>query len=450
MHEKKELSSRNERTAVPDAVASAGAAESTPISRRRALGVAASVVGAAVVGGKAAEALAQQAAPAGATGPAGAASTVAPSVPLDASIVPGAASGPLSDRSPFETPALAPVGVTTGSSWTPLQSVVGTITPSDLHFQRHHNGIAVIDPARYELAIHGLVDRPLVFTLEELKRFPSVTRTWFVECSGNGRAAYHAPKREMTPQQVDGLTSNSEWTGVRVATLLKEAGIQRKASWLLAEGGDAARLSRSVPVEKMMDDAIIAYAQNGEAVRLANGYPARLLLPGFEGNMSIKWIRRLKAVDQPNMSRDETSKYTDPLPNGTARQFSFVMDVKSIITSPAYPGKLASPGWWPVTGLAWTGRGKITRVDVSTDGGQSWTEAELVSRVHRMAHVRFQHLWQWDGKPAKLMSRAIDETGAVQPTLELFKRVRGEGSDFHYNSIRSWLVESDGRVYFGG
>ena len=450
MRQKNGLSPGHERTAALESLPRADASERAPISRRHALGVAAGIMGAAVVGGKTAQALAQHSAPAGAAGPAVPASTVAPSVPLDASAVPGTASGPLSVRSPFETPVLAPVGVTTGSSWTPLQSVAGTITPSDLHFQRHHNGIAVIDPARYELAIHGLVDRPLVFTLEELKRFPSVTRTWFVECSGNGRAAYHAPKREMTPQQVDGLTSNSEWTGVRVTTLLKEAGIQRTASWVLAEGGDAARLSRSVPVEKMMDDAIIAYAQNGEAVRLANGYPARLLLPGYEGNMCIKWIRRLKAVDQPNMSRDETSKYTDPLPNGTARQFSFVMDVKSIITSPSYPGKLASPGWWPVTGLAWTGRGKITRVDVSTDGGQGWTEAELVSRVHRMAHVRFQHLWQWDGKPTTLMSRAVDETGAVQPTLELFKRVRGEGTDFHYNSIRSWLVEADGRVYFGG
>ena len=289
-----------------------------------------------------------------------------------------------------------------------------------------------------------------MLTLEELKRFPAVTHTYFVECSGNGRAAYRAPKREMTPQDVDGLTSNSEWTGVTVATLLKEVGIQRNASWVLAEGGDAARLSRSIPMAKMQDDAIIAYAQNGEAVRLPNGYPARLLLPGYEGNMSIKWIRRLEAIDQPNMSRDETSKYTDPLPNGTARQFSFVMDAKSIITSPAYPRKLTAPGWWPITGLAWTGRGKIARVDVSTDGGRSWTEAELVSPVLSMAHVRFQHMWQWDGKPAQLMSRAIDETGYVQPMLDVFRRVRGAGTDFHFNAIRSWLVEPDGRVYFGG
>ncbi|GAC1480719.1 MAG: sulfite dehydrogenase [Gemmatimonadaceae bacterium] len=424
----------------------------TAMSRRSALTVAAGVLGGVVMGGRTIDGLAQQTPPATApsTGSTPTVASVIPAAPLDASVVPGMASGPLSIRSPFETPALTPVGVTTGSSLTPLQTVLGAITPSDLHFQRHHNGIAVIDPARYELTIHGLVDRPTVLSLEDLKRFPSVTRTYFIECSGNGRSAYRAPKREMTPQDVDGLTSNSEWTGVTVAALWKEAGGQRGASWVLAEGGDAARLSRSIPLAKMLDDAIIAYAQNGEPVRMPNGYPARLLLPGYEGNMCIKWIRRLKAIDQPNMSRDETSKYTDPLPNGTARQFSFVMDAKSIITSPAYPSRLDGPGWWPVSGLAWTGRGRITRVDVSTDGGQHWTVAELVNPVLPMAHVRFRHMWKWDGKPAQLMSRAIDETGYVQPTLETFRRVRGVGTDFHFNAIRTWLVKEDGRVYFGG
>ena len=254
----------------------------------------------------------------------------------------------------------------------------------------------------------------------------------------------------MSPQDVDGLTSNSEWTGVQVSALLREAGVRSSATWVLAEGGDASRMSRSIPMAKMLDDAVIAYAQNGEALRMPNGYPARLLLPGFEGNMSIKWIRRLKAIDQPNMSKDETSKYTDPLPDGTARQFSFVMDAKSIITSPAYPRQLTSPGWWPITGLAWTGRGKITRVDVSTDAGKSWTEAELTSPVLAMAHVRFEHMWKWNGGAAHLMSRAIDETGYVQPMLELFRRVRGAGTDYHFNAIRGWLVQPDGRVYFGG
>ncbi|HWE44194.1 MAG TPA: sulfite dehydrogenase, partial [Gemmatimonadaceae bacterium] len=371
-------------------------------------------------------------------------------VPRDATRVPGLPSGPLGIRSPFETPTLAPTGVMTGASGTPLQDITGTITPSDLHFERHHNGIAVIDPARYELAVHGLVDRPLVFTLDDLKRFPSVSRICFIECAGNGRAAFRAPKREMTAQAVDGLTSNSEWTGVPVSTLLREAGVRPAATWVLAEGGDAAVLSRSIPMAKMLDDAMIAYAQNGEPLRMPNGFPARLLLPGYEGNMCIKWIRRLKAIDQPNMSRDETSKYTDPLPNGTARQFSFVMDAKSIITSPSYPAKLTGPGWWPVSGLAWTGRGKITRVDVSTDGGRSWSEAVLSSPVLPNAHVRFQHMWKWDGKPALLMSRAVDETGYVQPSRETFTKGRGPGTDFHFNSIRSWIVEADGGVFFGG
>ena len=415
------------------------------ITRRRAIGVAAGLVGGAVLSGEAIELLAQQGG-----GAAAAPAPPAPVAPADASVVPGLPSGATSIRSPFETPALTPVGVTTGSSLSPLQDFAGTITPSDLHFQRHHNGIAVIDPARYSLTIHGLVDRPLVFSLEELKRFPSVTRTHFIECSGNARAAYRTPKREMTPQDVDGLTSNSEWSGVLVSTLLEETGMKRGAKWALAEGGDAARLSRSIPVPKLLDDAIIAYAQNGEPLRMPNGYPARLLLPGYEGNMCIKWIRRLELIDQPNMSRDETSKYTDPLPNGTARQFSFVMDAKSIITSPAYPERLTAPGWWPVRGLAWSGRGKITRVDVSTDGGRSWTESELVGPVLPLAHTRFQHMWQWDGKATSIMSRAIDETGYVQPTLETFRAVRGAGTDFHFNAIRTWLVEQDGRVFFGG
>ncbi len=411
-----------------------------PIDRRRALGVAAGLMGGALLGDTA-ETLAQQ------VSSSTVASPPAPTAPADASTIPGLPSSPQGLRSPFENPTLAPVGVTTGSSNAPLQDLMGTITPSDLHFQRHHNGIAVIDPRRYTLTIHGMVERPLVLSLDDLKRFPSVTRTCFVECSGNGRSAYRTPKPTMTPQDVDGLTSNSEWTGVPVAMLLQEVGV-RGAPWMLAEGGDASRLSRSIPMAKMLDDAMIAYAQNGEPVRIANGYPARLLLPGYEGNMNIKWIRRLKAIDQPNMSRDETSKYTDPLPDGTARQFSFVMDAKSIITSPTYPMQLGSRRWWPVSGIAWSGRGKITRVDVSTDGARTWTEAELVGAVLPMAHTRFRHMWEWDGRPARLMSRAIDETGYVQPTLSTFRRVRGAGTDYHFNAIHTWRVEADGHVFF--
>jgi sulfane dehydrogenase subunit SoxC len=270
-----------------------------------------------------------------------------------------------------------------------------------------------------------------------------------VECAGNGRSAYRAPKREMTPQEVDGMTSNSEWTGVAVRTLLAEVGAKRGASWVLAEGGDASLLSRSIPLDKMMDDAILAYAQNGEALRMANGYPVRLVLPGYEGNMCIKWIRRLELNDAPTMTRNETAKYTDPLPNGTARRFSFVMDAKSIITSPTYPERLTGAGWWNVTGLAWSGRGRVARVDVSADGGRTWTKAELQLPIHSMSHTRFEMPWKWDGRPARLMSRAVDETGYVQPTLADFRATRGAGTDYHYNAIRAWDVAADGRVTFG-
>lgn len=370
--------------------------------------------------------------------------------PPDATKVPGQPSQVLGERSPFERPQLTPTGITSGSSWTPHQALHGSLTPSDLHFQRHHNGIPGIDPTRYSLTVHGLVDRPLTFTLDELKRFPSVSRVAFIECAGNGGAAYRSPKPDMTPQMVDGLTSNAEWTGVPVSTLLREVGVQAGAAWVLAEGGDAAVLLRSVPLEKMLDDAIIAYAQNGEAVRPANGYPARLLLPGYEGNMCVKWLRRLKVVREPAMSREETAKYTDPLPNGTSRQFSFVLDAKSLITSPSYPARLSGAGWWPVRGIAWSGRGKITGVDVSTDGGASWRAATLVGDVHAQAHTRFEYLWQWDGKATSIMSRATDDTGYVQPTLNVYRAARGEATSYHHNAIRTWQVAGDGTVTFGG
>jgi sulfane dehydrogenase subunit SoxC len=218
---------------------------------------------------------------------------------------------------------------------------------------------------------------------------------------------------------------------------------------VLAEGGDAAVLSRSIPLAKMLDDALLVYAANGEALRPAAGYPIRLLLPGWEGNACIKWIRRLEVIAQPNMSRDETSRYTDPLPNDTARRFSFVMDVKSTLTRPTFPSVLDGPGWTEVSGLAWSGRGKITGVDVSTDGGATWSPAELQPPVLDKAHVRFNHMWKWDGRRAALMSRAVDETGAAQPTLAEFRSRRGAGTDYHFNYIRAWVVERDGRVFYG-
>jgi sulfane dehydrogenase subunit SoxC len=368
----------------------------------------------------------------------------------DPTRTPGAPSDSLGTRSPFETPRLTPVGVTSGSSWTPHHLLHGTVTPADLHFHRHHNGIPSIDPTTHTLTIHGLVERPLVFTMAELQRFPSVTRTHFIECSGNGGRAYNNPRPDMSPQVVDGLTSNTEWTGVTLATLLRTVGVKDSATWALAEGGDAAVMTRSVPVRKLLDDALIVYAQNGEALRPANGYPIRLLLPGWEGNMCVKWLRRLELMDAPAMSREETSKYTDPMPNGTSRQFSFVMDVKSLITSPTQPHHLPEPGWYPIRGIAWTGSGNIARVDVSPDGGRSWHAATLPPLVPRLAHTRFEYLWKWDGKPARLMSRAVDSTGAVQPTLDAFRKARGTAPGYHYNAIRTWDVAGDGSITFGG
>jgi sulfane dehydrogenase subunit SoxC len=424
------------------------------VTRRGLLAAAAASAGGVVLARLPAQAPARRAAPATAPPTQPAAPPGAPvydlaSVPADPTRAPGPPTSALGARSPFEVPARTPVGVVTGSSLTPLHQLTGTVTPSDLVFERHHAGVALIDPARYQLMIHGLVDRPTVFSLDDLHRLPSVSRTVFLECSGNGRGAYRTPKREMTAQAVDGLTSSGEWTGVPLATLFREVGLLRGASWFRAEGGDAARLSRSVPLEKGMDDALIAYAFNGEPLRPSNGYPARLLLPGYEGNANIKWVRRIEVSDGPGMFRDETAKYTDPLANGTARQFSFVLDAKSIITAPTYPSRVTANAWTQITGLAWSGRGKIVRVDVSVDGGKSWIVAELQEPVQAMAHTRFRMPWQWNGQPAVLMSRAVDETGYTQPTVAEFRGKRGAGTDYHFNYIRGWAVDSDGQVFYG-
>ena len=412
-----------------------------PLSRRDVLvALPAGALGAALAGG--AESLLAQA---GASAPA-----PPPAVPEDPTKVQGRAPVEVGERSPFERPRrrvnrAAP----SGESETPLQELRGTITPADLHFERHHGGVPTIDPKRYTLLIHGLVERPLKFTLDELKRFPSVSRVHFIECSGNGYRAFHstAMKREATPGWIDGLLSTSEWTGVPLATLLRETGVRPEAKWLLAEGLDAARMTRSIPIEKALDDAMIAYAQNGEAIRPEQGYPARLMLPGWEGNTQVKWIQRIELGTAPFMTREETSKYTDPLANGTARMFSFVMDAKSTITFPTYPNAIA-PGWWTITGLAWSGRGTIARVEVSTDGGATWADAEQQQPALPKCTTRFQHLWKYDGGPAVLMSRATDDSGYVQPTRAALAAARGAGTLYHMNSIRGWRVERGGKVFF--
>jgi sulfane dehydrogenase subunit SoxC len=371
------------------------------------------------------------------------AATEAPQTPADPSKVRGRPSRTLGQRAPSEKPQRTTRSA--NSSGTPHQDLYGTITPADLHFERHHAGVPEVDPKSYSLLIHGMVERPRIFTLADLKRFPAVTRICFLECSGNLNRT--APP-ETTPQQLAPMTSQSEWTGVALATLFREVGVRPSATWFLAEGQDAALLSRSIPVEKAYDDAMIAYGQNGEAIRPEQGYPARLLLPGWEGNASVKWIRRIELSDRPFMTREETSKYTDPLANGTARMFSFVMDARSLITYPAYPVTL-SRGWVEINGIAWSGYGKIQRVDISTDAGNTWEAARLQEPVLPKAHTRFRHLWNWTGGEAVILSRAVDETGYVQPTRAALLAERGPGAaGYHLNPITGWLVRTDGTVVY--
>ncbi|MEK7240858.1 MAG: sulfite dehydrogenase [Gemmatimonadota bacterium] len=410
------------------------------ISRRTLLTGAAGALGAAVAAG-----LPLMAGGQGAQ----AAAAATPVMPADPTKLQGAPTSAVGSRSTFIKPSRTPVGETVGNSLTPLQDLTGAITPSDLHFERHHAGIPLIDPSRHSLLIHGLVATPLMLSYDELRRFPQVTRTYFIECSGNSRAAYRDPKPDMTPQKVAGLVSNTEWTGVPLKALLDEAGAKREARWMLAEGGDACLMTRSIPMEKAWDDALVVWAQNGEPLRPEQGFPLRLLLPGWEGNASVKWLRRLELGMRPWMTRWETSKYTDPLPDGTARQFSFDIDAKSVITAPAFPQSITR-GWWPITGLAWTGRGRITSVEVSADNGKSWEPAVIHEPNLTKASVRFTHMWEWDGRETVLLSRATDETGYVQPTRTELVKVRGIGTDFHFNPIVGWKVQRDGQVVFHG
>lgn len=328
---------------------------------------------------------------------------------------------------------------------TPLQSLKGTITPNGLFFERHHAGVPMIDPREHRLVIHGLVDRPLMFTMEELMRLPSVSRIHFIECSGNSAAEW-TKAAGRTAQEIHGLIGNAEWTGVPLAVLLREVGVQPQAKWLLCEGADAAAMTRSVPLDKALDDAMVAYAQNGEMLRPEQGYPLRLLLPGYEGNMNIKWLRRIKLGTQPWHTREETSAYTDVMPDGTARQFTFLMDAKSCILSPSGGQRLGKPGYHEIYGVAWSGRGAIRAVEVSTDAGRTWMRARLQEPALARAVTAFRADWHWDGKPAVLQSRAIDETGYVQPTRAQLVAARGTASFYHYNGIQSWNIDGKGEV----
>ena len=356
--------------------------------------------------------------------------------------------GPYGERSPFEkavrwrrdskTPE-------TGSSFTPLQDSVGTLTPSSLHYERHHSGIPTIDPAQHRLIISGMVERPLSLSVADIRRLPSVSRILVLECGGNSGSEW-AAKTGPDVQRSYGLVSCSEWTGVPLSLVLNEAGVRRGAAWVIAEGADACRMERSLPLAKAMDDILVAYGQNGEALRPAQGYPLRLIIPGWEGNANVKWLHSLKLTDQAYMARDETAKYTDLMPDGKARLFTYQMEAKSVITFPSGGQTLAEPGLYELTGLAWSGRGKIERVEITIDGGRSWMKAALQEPRLPIAFTRFRQPWRFEGREAVIASRAVDETGYVQPTREALVAVRGVNSGYHYNGIKFWKVSSDGKV----
>jgi sulfane dehydrogenase subunit SoxC len=342
-------------------------------------------------------------------------------------------------------------------SHTPLHEQTGIITPSGLHYVVTHGyDPPDIDPRQHRLLIHGLVERPLIFTLDELKRLPSASRTHFIECAGNTSPSDNKqlPK---TVQYTHGWTSCSVWTGVPLSVLLQEAGLQATGTWIVAEGDDAGKLTKSIPIQKALDDVIVAYGQNGEAVRPENGYPLRLVVPGFEGVYNVKWLRRIKVVDEPYHARSESTGYSVLRPSfqGKAFWFDFELGPKSVITRPAGGQVLQSRGFYEIRGLAWSGGGAISKVDVSTDGGRTWRAAELQGPALRKAHTVFVLPWTWNGEEAVIQSRCTDDRGDIQPSLADLATLWGVNPEyfqspttrvFHFNPVYPWRVRSDGRV----
>jgi sulfane dehydrogenase subunit SoxC len=333
-----------------------------------------------------------------------------------------------------------------GAIRAPIHVLEGMITPNSLHFEITHNGIPDIDPDQHRLIIHGLVKRPLSFSVEALSRYPMTSRISFVECAGNSGALISPRAVPGTAQTLHGLVSCAEWTGVSLAVLLAEAGVDPKAKWMLAEAADPSSVSRSVPIEKAMDDAMIALYQNGERIRPSNGYPVRLLLPGYQGNMNVKWLRQLKLTEGPSQTRYETSRYSLLLKGGLVAQYKFPLDAKSVIVRPSPGVGMAGPGLYEISGIAWSGHGKVRKVEVSADGGQSWAEAVLSGPVMSKAVTRFRMPWRWDGSSAVLQSRVTDETGYEQPTRDKLIAARGSKNFYHCNCISSWAVDGEGSV----
>jgi sulfane dehydrogenase subunit SoxC len=331
-------------------------------------------------------------------------------------------------------------------SFAPLQNLFGIITPSGLHFERHHGGMPEIDPHQHRLMIHGLVANPRIFTMDDIVRFPSVSRIHFIECGANTGMEW-GNVAVPTVQYTHGMLSCGEWTGVPLSTLLDEVGIDRKrAKFVLAEGADGAALTRTIPLAMALDDVLVCYGQNGEMIRPEQGYPLRLLVPGVQGVSSIKWLRRIEVGDQPWFTREEALHYIDLMPGGVHRQFTWIQEAKSVITSPSGGQVLLDRGYHEITGFAWSGRGKVRRVDVSTDGGRNWRTAHLQEPVLNKALTRFRIDWSWNGGPALLQSRVIDDTGFVQPKLRQLREVRGTRSIYHNNAIQTWRVDPSGEV----
>ena len=330
-------------------------------------------------------------------------------------------------------------------AFTPLQSLFGIITPSGVHFERHHAGVPEIDPHQHRLMIHGLCRSPRIFTMDDVMRFPSASRIHFIECGANTGMEW-ANVAVPTVQYTHGMLGCSEWTGVALSTLLDEVGFDRNAKFLLAEGADGAGLTRTIPMAMALDDVMVVYGQNGEMLRPEQGYPLRLLVPGVQGVSSVKWLRRLEIGDKPWNTREESLHYVDMMPGGRHRQYTWIQEAKSVITSPSGGQVLRDRGFHEITGLAWSGRGKVRRVDVSTDGGRNWRTARLQAPIHTKALARFRIDWQWDGAPALLQSRVIDETGYVQPTYRQLREVRGTRSIYHNNAIHTWRVDASGEV----
>lgn len=333
-----------------------------------------------------------------------------------------------------------------GSSRSPLQHLQGTITPNSLHFERHHAGVPDIDPSLHKLVINGLVKQPLVFSYEDLLKYPMVSKIYFLECSGNSGSLWGANAADGSAQSIHGLVSCAEWTGIPLSTLLDEAGVEPQAQWVSAVGADAASMGRSVPLNRAMDDVLVALFQNGEPVRPEQGYPMRLFVPGCEGNISVKWLTQIKLSREPSQFRDETSKYTDTRPDRLSAQFTLPMGTKSLITSPSGQMALERQGVYQVTGIAWSGRGSIRRVEVSADGGQTWADALIESHQSEKALARFRIPWQWSGGSAVLQSRATDSRGNVQPSRSALIAEKGSLGRYHFHGIQSWSVSTSGEV----